>query len=107
MINSICVCGAGTMGSGIAQLAASSTFPVVLYEVKGDVLEKGKKTIGRNLQLLVERSRIAADEREEIFQRIQFTNELNHCVADIIIEAIVEDIDAKVDLFSKVAAIND
>src|SRR6185369_16456321 len=106
MINNVCVCGAGTMGCGITQLAASSGLHVILYEVSRDVLEKGKKTIDWNLQLLVEKGKIAPGEREEIFQRIQFTNEPDNCVADIIIEAIVEDVDAKVDLFSRLAAIN-
>jgi 3-hydroxybutyryl-CoA dehydrogenase len=51
MINNICICGAGTMGSGIAQLVATSALPVILYEVSGEVLAKARKTIDRNLHL--------------------------------------------------------
>ena len=107
MISNICICGAGTMGTGIAQLAASSALPVILYELDSGVLEKAKKTIDSNLQLLVEKGKITPGQKEKIFQSVHFTNDLNECVADVIIEAIIENIDAKVHLFSQLATIND
>ena len=107
MINNICICGAGTMGSGIAQLVASSAFPVILYEVSGEVLAKARKTIDRNLQLLVEKDKLASAQKEKIFQNIHFTNDLNECVADVIIEAIIENLEAKIKLFNELATIND
>src|SRR4029079_16438509 len=107
MIRNICICGAGTMGSGIAQLAASSALPVILYELNSGVLEKAKKTIDKNLQLLVEKGKINPGQKEKIFQSVHFTNDLNECVADVIIEAIIENIDAKIHLFNQLAAIND
>jgi len=107
MIRNICICGAGTMGSGIAQLAASSALPVILYELNSGVLEKAKKTINNNLQLLVEKGKINPGQKEKIFQSVHFTNDLNECVADVIIEAIIENIDAKIHLFNQLAAIND
>jgi len=107
MISNICICGAGTMGTGIAQLAASSALPVILYELDSGVLEKAKKTIDNNLQLLVEKGKINPGQKEKIFQSVHFTNDLNECVADVIIEAIIENIDAKIHLFNQLAAIND
>jgi len=107
MIRNICICGAGTMGSGIAQLAASSALPAILYELDSGVLEKAKKTIDNNLQLLVEKGKINPGQKEKIFQSVHFTNDLNECVADVIIEAIIENIDAKIHLFNQLAAIND
>ena len=107
MISNICICGAGTMGTGIAQLAASSALPAILYELDSGVLEKAKKTIDSNLQLLVEKGKITPGQKEKIFQSIHFTNDLNECVADIIIEAIIENIEAKIHLFSQLATIND
>ena len=65
------------MGSGIAQLVASSAFPVILYEVSGEVLAKARKTIDRNLQLLVEKDKLTSAQKEEIFQNIHFTDHLN------------------------------
>jgi 3-hydroxybutyryl-CoA dehydrogenase len=106
MISNICICGAGTMGCGIAQLAASSEFATILYDVNKEILEKAKTTIDRSLQSLVERSKITPGRRERISQRIRFTDDINECVADVIIEAIVENTDAKIHLFSKLASIN-
>ena len=107
MINNICICGAGTMGSGIAQLVASSAFSTILYEVNGEVLAKARKTIDRNLQLLVEKDKLTSEQKEKIFQSIHFTNDLNECVADVIIEAIIENLEAKIKLFNELATIND
>jgi len=107
MVSNICICGAGTMGAGIAQLAASSALPAILYELDSGVLEKAKKTIDNNLQLLVEKGKINPGQKEKIFQSVHFTNDLNECVADVIIEAIIENIDAKIHLFNQLAAIND
>ena len=95
------------MGTGIAQLAASSALPTILYELDSGVLEKAKKTIDSNLQLLVEKGKITPGQKEKIFQSVHFTNDLNECVADIIIEAIIENIEAKIHLFSQLATIND
>ncbi len=107
MISSICICGAGTMGSGIAQLAASAALPTVLYEPDGGVLEKAKKTVDSNLRFLVEKGKITSAQKEKIFQDVHFTSNLKECVADVIIEAIVENIDAKIHLFGQLATIND
>ena len=95
MISNICICGAGTMGTGIAQLAASAALPTVLYEPDRRVLEKAKKTIDSNLRFLVEKGKITSAQKEKIFQDVHFTSNLKECVADVIIEAIVENIDEK------------
>jgi len=106
MVKNICVCGAGTMGSGIAQLVASSAFPTILYELNEEVLGSAKKMIGRNLQLLVEKNKITREQKEKIFQGIYFTNDINECVAELVIEAIVENLEAKIELFSRLVTIN-
>jgi 3-hydroxybutyryl-CoA dehydrogenase len=105
-IYSICVCGAGTMGSGIAQLSATAGFNTILYELNQDVLEKAKTSIEKNLQTLVEKKKITADEKEKIFHKIHFTNELLKCLADVVIEAIIENVKAKISLFSQLGEIN-
>jgi 3-hydroxybutyryl-CoA dehydrogenase len=107
MINKICVCGAGTMGSGIAQLSASSGFATVLYEVNKQVLDKAKATIENVLQILVEKKKLTAEEKEKAFQNIHFTDRLNDCGADLVIEAIIENAKAKTALFDQLGAIND
>jgi len=102
----ICVCGAGTMGSGIAQLSATAGFNTILYELNQVVLKKAQVSIQKNLQSLEDKKKIPAGEKEKIFQRIHFTGELQECLADVIIEAIIEDAQAKVALFNQLAEIN-
>src|SRR6187455_2671822 len=102
----ICICGAGTMGSGIAQAAASSRFYVILYELTDAVLEKAKASIEKNLQSLVEKSKITLKTKEETLNNLRFTNNLQDCLSDVIIEAIIEKPEAKITLFNQLAEIN-
>jgi len=106
MIQTICVCGAGTMGNGIAQTAAQAGFHTILYELNEAVLSKAKENIEKNLQLLAEKKKIAEGEKEKIIQRISFTRDIHYCLADIIIEAIIEETEAKIALFNQLAEIN-
>jgi 3-hydroxybutyryl-CoA dehydrogenase len=105
-INSICVCGAGTMGSGIAQTAAQAGFYTLLYELNSTVLEKANSGIEKNLQLLVEKGKMNAGDKEKVLQRIQFTNDLHTCLADVFIEAIIEKPAVKIALFNQLAELN-
>ena len=105
-INSICVCGAGTMGSGIAQAAAQAGFYTLLYELNNTVLEKAKSGIEKNLQSLVEKGKMSTAEKEKIIQRILFTDDLQTCLADIFIEAIIENPAIKIGLFNQLAELN-
>src|SRR6186713_2971952 len=102
----ICVCGAGTMGSGIAQAAASSGFYAILYELNDAVLEKAKASIEKNLQSLVEKRKITGNAKEETLNNLRFTNTLHDCLGDVIIEAIIEKPEAKIALFNQLAEIN-
>jgi 3-hydroxybutyryl-CoA dehydrogenase len=105
-IKTICIIGAGTMGSGIAQVSAQSGFNTLLFDISNDVLSKAKSSVQKGLQSLVEKQKISADESNNIFQRLQFVNNFNDCKADFFIEAIVEKVEAKVSIFNQLAAIN-
>lgn len=105
-IQTIAVCGAGTMGSGIAQVAATAGFTTILYELNEAVLEKAKNSIAKNLQTAVEKGKLSAADKEATLGRITFTNNLQQCVADLVIEAIIEKMEVKVNLFNQLAAIN-
>jgi 3-hydroxybutyryl-CoA dehydrogenase len=102
----ICICGAGTMGSGIAQAAASAGFYTILYELNDTVLEKAKTSIEKNLQSLVEKRKITGNAKEETLNNLKFTNNLHDCLGDVIIEAIIEKPEAKIALFNQLAEIN-
>lgn len=106
MIQTICVIGAGTMGSGIAQTAAQTGFYTLLFDINTQVLESAKRTIQKSLQYLLDKGKITAAEKETIYKRIKFVTDTNDCIADIIIEAIVEKIDAKVAIFNQLAELN-
>ncbi|MEO7529813.1 MAG: 3-hydroxyacyl-CoA dehydrogenase NAD-binding domain-containing protein [Sediminibacterium sp.] len=105
-INKICVCGAGTMGSGIAQVAALAGFTTIQFDVNADMLAKSKTAIEKNLQWLLEKEKITAEQRDKCLQRLVFTDQVSDCVADIIIEAIIEKKEAKTKLFNSLSAIN-
>lgn len=105
-INSICVIGAGTMGSGIALASAQSGFYTLLFDINNEVLEKAKASIQKNLQFLVDKQKISAGEKENVINRIQFITDTNDCLADVIIEAIVEKPEAKVAIFNQLAEVN-
>ncbi len=106
MINTICVIGAGTMGSGIAQTATQNGFYTLLFDINVDVLEKAKSAIQKSLDYLVNKEKISTAEKENIFQRIKFVTDTNDCLADVIIEAIVEKTEAKVSIFNQLAELN-
>lgn len=105
-IKTICVCGAGTMGSGIAQVAAQAGFHTIQFDLNAQVLEKSKAAIGKSLLWLEEKGKVSTTDREHILQRILFTTQVTDCIADIVIEAIVENREAKQSLFHQLAAIN-
>jgi 3-hydroxybutyryl-CoA dehydrogenase len=106
MTITICVCGAGTMGSGIAQVSAQSGFNTILFDVSENVLAHAQLVIQKNLQYLVDKNKITATEKKEIFNRIQFTSDIKNATGFIIIEAIIEKEEAKISLFNNLATYN-
>jgi 3-hydroxybutyryl-CoA dehydrogenase len=106
MVKTICVCGAGTMGSGIAQVAAQRGFTTILFDVSTDIVSRSKLAISKNLDALVSKGRLTSTGKEEVTSCITFTGNINECKADIIIEAIIEKLEAKVELFNTLVSIN-
>jgi 3-hydroxybutyryl-CoA dehydrogenase len=105
-VSSIGVCGAGTMGAGIAQVAAQAGFPTIVFDKSQTALEKAKSGIEKTLAYLAEKNKISPTEKSRIISAITFTNLPEQCKADLIIEAIVEDIEAKRSLFNQLASFN-
>lgn len=106
MVNNICVAGAGTMGSGIALCAAQNGFDVILFDLNSQVLEKAINGIEKNLTSLLEKNKISIEEKQSISNRIKFTSDIQDCRASLIIEAIVEKMTIKSELFNQLAMIN-
>jgi 3-hydroxybutyryl-CoA dehydrogenase len=105
-IQSICVCGAGSMGSGIAQVSAQSGFHTVLYDVNAGMLEKARASIEKSLQSLAEKNKITVPDKEAATSRLHFATDMNDCIADVFIEAIVEKAAVKIGLFNQLNEIN-
>ena len=98
----IVVIGGGTMGNGIAHTAAASGFDVTLIDVNDAVLQRAVSTITANLQRGVDKGKMTADERDAIVGRIKPTTDVGAVTdADIVIEAIIENLAAKSELFAK------
>jgi 3-hydroxybutyryl-CoA dehydrogenase len=105
-IETICICGAGTMGCGIAHVAASAGFHTILYEVNGQVLANAAEKMEKDITSLVEKGKISAAAKDETLQHISFTSNINYCIADLVIEAIIENMEAKVALLQELVGIN-
>jgi 3-hydroxybutyryl-CoA dehydrogenase len=105
-ITTIAIAGAGTMGSGIAQVTATAGFSTILFDINPVMLQKAEIAIKKSLQFLVEKQKITLIQSIAIQEKIKYTSEINHLVADLIIEAVVERLDVKHQFFQSVAAIN-
>jgi 3-hydroxybutyryl-CoA dehydrogenase len=100
------VVGAGTMGTGIAQVAATQGHQVILYDSYTEQLDKARDFLTAILARLVEKGRISEKESEEIFGRITFADSMTGFKdASLVIEAIVENADIKKDVFSRIEGI--
>ncbi|TCL00258.1 3-hydroxybutyryl-CoA dehydrogenase [Roseivirga ehrenbergii] len=100
-IKKIGVVGAGTMGQGIAQISALAGYKVILYDLQSSALDTAKKNIGKNLDKGIERGKVTAEEKDQALSSIAFSTDFELLKADIIIEAIVERLDVKKELFEK------
>jgi 3-hydroxybutyryl-CoA dehydrogenase len=105
-IQKVGVVGCGLMGSGIAQVSAQAGLPTVVREVSAEIVDKGLKSIEKNLARLVEKNTITEAQKNEARGRLKGTtslDDLKNC--DVIVEAIIEQLPAKRELFSALDAL--
>ena len=99
-IKNVGVVGSGLMGSGIAEIASRAGCQVTVREVSDAMLEKGRKFVNKSLARAVEKGKLDEKGRDEILGRITWTTDLKDFAhADLVVEAIVENMDAKQELF--------
>ncbi len=104
-IKKIGVVGAGTMGNGIAHVCAMSGFEVVMVDVKDEFLERAIATIGKNLDRMIKKEKITEADKEATLKRIRKTTNLEDVAeCDVVVEAVVEDVATKIDVFRKLDA---
>ncbi|MCB0734487.1 MAG: 3-hydroxybutyryl-CoA dehydrogenase [Flavobacteriales bacterium] len=100
------VIGAGVMGAGIAQVFAQAGHSVILYDVNPDSVHKALGLIEKNLNKGIELGKVSVEDKSACLSNISTTDSLISIQADLIIEAIVERLDVKVELFKTLAANN-
>jgi 3-hydroxybutyryl-CoA dehydrogenase len=105
-IKTIGVLGAGLMGSGIAQVAATGGYEVKIVEVSDDLIKKGLSGIEKSLAKLAEKGAITAEQKDAVTARLGGTTKMEELAgADLVIEAIVENLETKRDAYAKLDAI--
>jgi 3-hydroxybutyryl-CoA dehydrogenase len=102
-IKTVGVVGAGTMGSGIAQVASQvAGLNVIMNDIKQEFVDRGIAAIDKNLERLVSKERITADEKKAVLGRIRTSTDIADMKdADVVIEAAIETLDLKLDLFKR------
>ena len=105
-IQKIGVVGAGTMGQGIAQICAMAGFSVVLFDVQHDALIPALEKISKNLDKGIDRGKVTSLEKENTLAKIVVKDTIESLQCDLIIEAIVEDLGVKRELFLQLEEIN-
>lgn len=105
-INKICIAGAGTMGRGIALSSALAGYEVILFDSFPAALDSAEKAIEKDLAQLCQREKISAQQKEEARLRLHLTDKVEECKADVVIEAVVEKTEVKIELFGKLSAVN-
>lgn len=106
-IKTVAVAGAGAMGAGIAQVFAQAGYKVLVYDLATMQLDKARAGINENLTRAVAKNKLSEPDKSATLERLQYTADLTALKADLIIEAVVEKLEVKRDLFAKLAEIND
>lgn len=108
MKQTVSIIGAGTMGSGIAQIAASKGWNTIIYDINPDTLEISKTKLEKILNRLIEKGRIDEQIKSLIQKHITYTTDLSSIKpSNLVIEAIVEDLSIKTKLFESIDEIVD
>lgn len=95
------------MGSGIAQIFAQKGWSVKIFDIQKANLDKAKNTIEKNLQYLLGKGKINQQQKSDISSRINFEDDVKRCTDPLIIEAIYENQEAKINLLRQLAEVND
>jgi 3-hydroxybutyryl-CoA dehydrogenase len=105
-IKKIGVVGAGTMGAGIAQIAAMAGYDTLIFDIQEEAIQKAEAGIIANLDKGIEKGKVTEEQKKNALAKVSYTTQLETLQCDFIIEAIVEKLTVKVEVFKKLEAIN-
>lgn len=105
MVKALGILGAGQMGNGIAQVAASVGFDVIMYDISEESLKKAMTTIGQSCDRLIKKEQMKQDQKEALLKRIKPTTQFGDLAqVDFAIEAVTENEPLKLEIFKKLDA---
>jgi len=102
----VAIIGAGVMGSGIAQVCALAGHKVNLFDLSADALDRALVSIQSNLEKGIARGKVSQEQMDTCLQNIQTVKDIDSLTGELILEAVVERLDVKIDLFNKLALKN-
>jgi 3-hydroxybutyryl-CoA dehydrogenase len=105
-IKTIGVVGAGTMGQGIAQICAQAGYKTILFDINAQVLKKAKATTAKNLDKGIELGKLTEADKQAALDNLSFTGDTLQLSCNVIIEAVVERLEVKKNIFKELAAMN-
>ena len=105
-IKTVGIVGAGTMGQGIAQAVALGGYQVILNDIDGALITQAVTNIDQNLDRGIEKGKLDKSQKDLAVSRISSTDDLQQVTADLIIEAVVEDLSVKMEIFKQLEKFN-
>jgi 3-hydroxybutyryl-CoA dehydrogenase len=105
-VKKIAVIGSGTMGQGIAQTCAASGYNVLLYDIESSLLKAAISRVRKNLDTLAEKQKISVEDAKTTINRITTVSDFQQLHADLVIEAVVENLEVKQKIFQEIEKIN-
>jgi 3-hydroxybutyryl-CoA dehydrogenase len=105
-IKTIAVLGAGTMGQGIAQVCAMTGYKTIVYDIQPSLLQKALTSIQQNLDSAIAKGKLTDEKKSSILGNLSLANNLSELKVDLVIEAVVEKLEVKQQLFAELEKIN-
>lgn len=106
-IKKIAVIGSGTMGQGIAQICAVAGFEVLLYDIQSTLLKAALSRVRKNLETLAEKGKLPASDIQTTLARINPVTDFRQLQVDLVVEAVIENLDVKQKIFQEIEKLND
>jgi 3-hydroxybutyryl-CoA dehydrogenase len=105
-IKTVAVLGAGTMGQGIAQVCAASGYNTILYDIDSSLQQKALNSIEGNLDSSIAKGKLTIEKKTEVLKNLTLATHLSELKVDLVIEAVVEKLEVKQQLFAELERIN-